>query len=271
VTGQRYYTWRGQNYWSVTTIIKGGLPMPALLNWGIKMVAEGAADLADTLPRLVEHDRDAAVKMLKGLPWSNRTRAADLGSLIHAAVEARALGQPMPEPPAIARTRMQAFYDFLADCEPVFLATEASVYNRLERYAGTLDAIVEMFGRRYLLDYKTGKGVYPEVALQLAAYRYADFIGLPDGSEAPMPKVDAAACLHLPEDGGYELIDVRADPEVFDSFLYVREVYRWQEELSKAVLLGPIHASALTQATVPLANLLGETPPPSSQGTEIPY
>jgi hypothetical protein len=101
-----------------------------------------------------------------------------------------------------------------------------------------------MGDRRYLLDMKTGKGVYPEVALQLAAYRNAEFIGLADGSEAEMPDVDACAVLHLPEAGGYELVDVRADADVFRTFLYVREVFRWQNEASKSVILGPLDALA---------------------------
>src|SRR5262249_28914527 len=100
-------------------------------------------------------------------------------------------------------------------------------------------------GRKLLLDTKTGKGVYPEVALQLAAYRYAEFIGLPDGSEAKMPTVDGCAVVHLPEAGGYQLLEVRADPEGFTGFLYVRECFRFQEEMSKTVVLGPYNEIAL--------------------------
>ena len=50
------------------------------------------------------------------------------------------------------------------------------VYSRTFGFAGTLDAICTIAGRRGLLDIKTGRsGVYPEVALQLAAYAHADF------------------------------------------------------------------------------------------------
>jgi hypothetical protein len=270
---KRFYTWRQRNFWSVTTVIDNAVPKRALLYWGIKKVAEGAADLAETLPTLVAHDREAAVRMLKGLPWAESERAADLGSLVHAGVEAYALGKPMPEPPALARPRMLAFQRFLAEHEPHYYAAEAAVFNRERTYAGTLDAIADIGGRRYLLDVKTGKGVYPEVAMQLAAYRFAEFLALPDGTEYPMPAVDAAAVLHLPADGSYELIEVSADQDAFAFFLYAQQVFAWLEEGSKSVLLGPLRPSgALAEATAPLANLLGETPPPSSQNAQgVPF
>lgn len=239
--GKRFYSWRNENYWSVTTIISGGIPKPALLPWGIKMVAEGAADMADKLPAMVATDREGAIRFLKGLPYAKRDAAGDLGTLVHAAVEAHSLKRPMPPWNKLVEPYMRGFAQFLEDFSPTFTATEASVYNRSQKYAGTLDAIAtftlplyEQPGS-YLLDVKSGKGVYAEVGLQCSAYAHAEFIGLPDGSEAPMPSVDGALCLHLTPTG-YRLIEVRADDEVFQAFLYAREVFRWQEETSKTVL-----------------------------------
>jgi len=145
---------------------------------------------------------------------------------------------------------MQAFEQFLSDFSPEFLMSEASVFNRSEHYAGTLDAIVKLRAtgstletagqeRTMLLDFKTGKGVYPESALQLAAYRFAEFVGAPDGSEQPVPSVDGGAVVHL-TDEGYELVEVVCDEPVFRSFLYVREVFRWTDVTSKEVILPPL-------------------------------
>lgn len=259
--GKRFYSWRNENYWSVTTILGGGLPKPALLPWGIKSVAEGAVDDRVVLRALLDKCEtpgecrsgsycaacDETVRFLKGKPYAHRDRAADLGTYVHDAAEAYVLGKPFPEWPLMVRPRMEAFERFLADYTPKYEATEASVYNRTEHYAGTLDAIATIAGRKLLLDTKTGKGVYPEVGLQLAAYRHAEFIGLPDGSETAMPAVDGAAVLHLPESGGYELLEVRADQEVFTAFLYVRECFRFQEVMAKTVVLGPYAEIALQQ------------------------
>jgi hypothetical protein len=240
---KRLYSWRDEAYWSVTTIIGGGVPKPALLPWGIKMVAEAAVEMADTLPAMVAADREGAIRFLKGSPYAKRDKAADLGTLVHEAAEAHALGRPMPPVTADVRPYLDSFERFLADFTPEIIATEASVYNRSEHYAGTLDMIARLMlpqseclvPKTYILDAKSGKDVYPEVGLQLAAYRNAEFIGLPDGSEGPMPAVDGALALHLTVNG-YRLIEVRCDYEVYRSFLYAREVFRWQETTSKTVL-----------------------------------
>lgn len=260
-TGKRFYEWRGDPFWSVTTIIGGGVPKPALINWAKKFTAEVAYDEFKTLAAMHDaDDRDGAIDWLKGAAFRMRDRAADLGSIVHASCEAYALDKPIPPWPVTAKARMEGFKAFLEDHEPDYHNVEASVFNRSENYAGTLDSICTIAGRRYLLDIKTGKGVYPETALQLAAYRYSEFIAGADGAEIPMPEVDGCAVLHLPEAGGYELIEVRADPDVFRAFLYVREVFKWQSETAKSVILGPLVnlESAAAVASAPLADALAK-------------
>lgn len=237
-TGKRFYQWGDEAYWSVTTILNNGVPKPALLPWGIKMVAEAAvaATKSGILAPMVEQNEADAIRWLKGAPYAKRDEAADIGTTIHAAAEAYSLGKPFPAwGPAVA-PRMQQFQAFLADHKPNVVMTEAAVYNTKERYAGTLDAILELGGRTLVVDYKTGTGVYPEVGLQLAAYRHAGFVGMPDGSRVDMPATDGAVCLHLPADGPYRLHEVRVDDEIFAAFLYVREVYRFQNETGETVL-----------------------------------
>lgn len=242
VGSKRFYSWRNEKYWSVTTILSGGIPKPVLVNWAKKYTAEYAVDNFAALTALVEVGRDDAVDWLKGAAYRERDRKADLGTHVHAAMEAHSLGKPFPEWPENVRPRMNAYLAFVEAHNPVYLATEASVYNRSQRYAGTLDAIVELGGKRYVLDMKSSKGVYPEVALQLAAYRHAEFIGLPDGSEREMYETDGALALHLADgedgEGAWQLLDVDADEDVFRFFLYAREVFRWGEEKAKTVLRG---------------------------------
>jgi hypothetical protein len=249
--GSRFYSWRGENFYSVTTMINGGLPKPALINWAKKFTAEYACDHLAALTALVEDDRDGAVDWLKNAAWRDRDKKAELGTYIHEATEAYVLGKPFPKWKEEARPRMQQFERFLADFEPEYVMTEATVFNKTHRYAGTLDAIVELGrdvsddgahwspGRLFIIDQKTSKAIYPEVALQLAMYRHAEFIGLPDGSERPMPKVDGACALQL-LDHDYELVDVDTSEEVFRYTLHVREVYRWKLEMEKHVLRGPL-------------------------------
>jgi hypothetical protein len=262
-SGQRWYEWKGERFWSVTTIINGGLPKPALINWAKKFTAEYACDNIKRLNALLEPDddgsvdRDGAVDWLKGAAFRDRDRKADLGKAIHEAIEAHVLGKPVPEWALPLRPRMLAFERFLTEYEPRFvpapvvgqkpefgngiLLAEAPVLNRKQHYAGTLDGIVEIGGRTLVLDVKTSaKGIYPEIGMQLAAYRFAEFVGLPDGSEQPMPETHGAVALHLPDDGTYELREIQADEETFRSFLYCREVYRFVNEIGKGVVGGVV-------------------------------
>lgn len=264
VSRGRIYTINGLNLWSVTTIIGNGLPKPAIAGWQAKTIAEFAVAnhrqleamlagvrLVRTADRLLMvSDPDAvtaAIEWLKGSPWRESSRKMNIGSAVHAEAEAYVLKLPRPEPPPTVAPYLASFRNFLDDFAPDFKMSEATVYSPRESYAGTLDAIFRVGARTILCDYKTGKGIYPDVALQLAAYAHAEFVLLPDGSSIDMPKVDGAAALHLreydpaiPDDRGYSLIPVDVSQAVFDAFRYVREVMRFQEETSKGVLSQPI-------------------------------
>jgi hypothetical protein len=243
--GNRTYEWREDKYHSVTTMLNA-IGKPWLTGWAAKMVATYAVQNRTKLDALLEPDslgtidEQAAIDWLKGSPYRDAQRAADLGTDIHKAIEAYVLGKPFPKWDLLVAPHMQGFERFLAKYEPNFEfgAAEEEVYNRTQRYAGSLDAIGTIQGRKLLFDWKSGKAVYPEVALQLAAYRYAEFIGAPDGSEIPMPEVDGAVCLHVPRSGDAFLHDVDTSEDVFRMFQFVREVYRWQQQMSKQVLMG---------------------------------
>lgn len=275
----RVYEWRQPGapidqpaavFWSVTTLIKGGLPSPALTYWAAKATAEFAVANHRQVSAMLEAvklakddkgflrvtDPDAvqsAIDWLKGSPWRERDRKGNVGTAVHAVAEAYVLGKAAPTVIEEALPYVAQFEQFLADWNPKYELAEASVYNRALKYAGTLDAIMTVDGlnvtpTRLLVDYKTtGSGVYPEAALQLAAYRNAEFIGMPDGSEQPMPQVDGAAVLWLRPDG-YDFIPVVADERVFRAFRYTMEVFRWAEELSKAVIGQPLPAPKKEEA-----------------------
>lgn len=242
-SGKRFYDWSGERFWSTTTILSA-LPKPALVYWSANEVADFALDNLDQLQALCRKDeRGAAYDMLKRAPWRKRDKAADLGTNVHTAIEAYLLGKPMPEWPLPIRPRMEAFQRFLAQYEPEIEMAEASVYNRQTRVAGTLDMVVRMTlplseEKRYVLDVKSGKGVYWETSLQLGSYARAEFVGMPDGSEYPMPKVDGGLVLHLQEDGHFRLLELDIGEAVYSAFEYARGVFAFIEQSSKSVFVG---------------------------------
>lgn len=217
----------------VTTLIKNGFPSPALMYWAAREVAEAAVDEADVWQAL---DRRAAVEYLKGRPWSRRDAAAAKGTEVHSLAERLAAGETV-EVTDETRGYVDAYLAFREDFTPEEdELVERMIVNRRHRYAGTLDAIATLPGwqvddgngatrpARVLYDIKTGKDVYPDVALQLSAYRYAETIlDVDGGDEQPMPQVDATAVLHL-SDEDYRLVPVRTGPDEFRTFLYVAQV-----------------------------------------------
>lgn len=243
--GHRVYAWpprpaQGVQVPSATAAISGGIPQPWMGPWTSKRAAIYAAANRERLAGLPEA---AAVAEVKAAPWADRDAAAGLGTLIHEHIEARITGRPAPETTpeqAVAIAPYLAAFDrFAVEHRPAWLEVEATVFNLTCGYAGTLDAIGVLDGLTVLLDIKTGRAVHPEVALQLAAYAHAEFIGTPDGRQHPLPDIDAAAVLHLrPE--GYVLRAVRCDRQVFEVFLAALTVYGWTTGLSAGVLGRPL-------------------------------
>lgn len=249
--GARFYEWQGERFWSVTTVI-GALNKPAIPAWAAKRAAEFAVENSDAWLALARTgQKRAAVDLIKGAPWRERDAAADVGTAVHRAVEAYTLGLPMPEFDESVAGHMAQFQKFLTAFQPTFEMAEATVYSRSHKWAGTTDGVAVfhaapkgaegLIGKRVIIDYKTsnlgrqGHGIYPECALQLAAYANAEFVGMPDGTEAPLPEIEEGAAVWLRPDR-WALVPVRVDEQVYTAFRYVIEAYRWANETSSTVL-----------------------------------
>lgn len=210
----------------VTTII-GKLDKPALIDWAARKSAGYAIDHWDELSEMPLMER---AKLIQDARWDSNKKAIVRGNRIHALAE-KLGAEGEAQPPAELLSQVEAYARFLDNWEMETVATEASIAHTEYRYAGTLDSIVKSpkLGT-ILLDVKTGQGVFGEVALQLAAYRYADLLqesGKPP-KEGPMIPVDDCYVAHVLGDD-VELLPVEATEETFDTFLYLREVFAWHD------------------------------------------
>jgi hypothetical protein len=221
-SGSRYYTIGGQQYLSVTTILSNGMPKPALIRWAAKEAATYAANNHDELGRLTIESR---IEQIKKAPRDKRDKAASRGTALHGICEQILLGNDVIVP-LVLQPSIRAFRQFVEDFQPELIAAECTVFNMQHNYAGTLDMICKIGGENWLIDIKTGNGIYPETALQLAAYASADYVALPDGSEDTLPEVHELGVLHLRDDG-YRLKQIDTyhgfDP-LFQQFLAVKQV-----------------------------------------------
>ena len=232
--GHGYKDANGRKVPGVTTILSKGLPKPALVNWAARTAAEYAVDNWDMLNDLPVSER---LGMIRDAPNSTKNAAALRGTKLHdAAQRLQETGSVDVEPEQLPL--VESYLKFCDDWQFKAEFVESAVYNVSHGYAGTLDIIgVLRDGKRWLIDLKTSKGVYGDMALQLAAYRYSEFLHDDDSegaSDIAMPQVDAVGIVHVRADG-YDLVPLTAGPAEFRSFLYIAQVAATADRLKELV------------------------------------
>ena len=231
----RTYSWGDETFVSVTTVL-GCLNKPALTGWAARETAQYAVDNIGMVNDLIGKGQNkAAVDLLKGAPWRKRDTAADIGTLVHSVIEHSISGTVM-DIPTDALLQLEYFMEWQDHFKPKILVSEGTIFNRTYNYAGTLDIVATIDNLNWLIDVKSGSGVYPEYAMQCAAYARGEFLGMPNGIEEPMPIIDKAAILHI-RPNGYHFVPVSISKEVFESFLYCREMFRWQDDIAHRAIL----------------------------------
>ncbi len=260
-----------ERHWSVTTIL-GCLKAEGLLYWTAEEAAKAAVNSAASLQaRIEEEGREAVIKWLRDARFrraKGERTAAELGTEVHAACEAYALTGQRPDVDAEVQPFLDQFDRWAQEFQPVYQAAEVTVYSPSYGYAGTCDAFLTVGGVRCIVDYKSSRKSfdnrgnpttpYPEVALQLAAYRHAELaavwrprrmeqyrrryylLGQAEREMAvPVPEVDTGLVIHITPDH-CDAYPVECGPDIFESFLFVQEAARWQFQTSKTVIGRPL-------------------------------
>lgn len=260
-----------QRFWSVTTLLDI-LGKEGLIYWAAEETAKAAVASAEVWQAIERSEgRDEAVKWLTGARFRSgkgRRTAAQLGDAVHAACEQYALTGRRPEVDAEVAPFLDRFDEWLADFQPVYLGAEVTVFSPTYGYAGTCDGFLAIDGTPLIIDYKTsrksfdkqGKPTrpYPEAALQLSGYRWAELAAvwrprryelfrrryylLSDAEKAaavPVPAVDGGLVIHITPDH-CQAYPVRCDEAVFERFLFVQEVARWVFEMAPQAIGSPL-------------------------------
>lgn len=232
----------------VTSVVSM-LPKPFLAFWNAKMVAELAVDSLPFVQQMAERDRQGAVDYLKGAARRYTKARADVGSDAHDLFERMMRGEIIGRVHPDLEPYRRNFADFLEAVNPELVRAEDVAWSDTHQYAGSFDAILRVWldedgnptpdrsGEPHLLivDWKTSKDTYPDVALQMSAYAHADWIIDAEGTRVPMPEFDGAAVLHITPDQ-WAFKPVRIDPDVYEVFLTLRRVFDWDREVSKTVI-----------------------------------
>lgn len=222
---------------SITAVI-AMLDKPALKYWAAKMCGEFAADNVATLA--AEPDRDERLKLVKGAPWAQSSKSANDGDVIHDWIDRYIKGtgidhEEFDNASTTARHMWQAFRTFCQTYNPEWIDSEFTVWSDRFGYAGTADWAARIGAWTVLGDTKTGKNVYPEVGLQIAAIANADYIIEPGGSQRSIPAFDRFAVLHV-RPTFTRLHPLQHMTEGFEAFKAARVLKYWKDSLAETVI-----------------------------------
>lgn len=266
----------GRNHWytdtetgdridGVTTINGNGLPKKALINWAGNATADYAIDHWDELSELAP---SARLKKMQGGRYESRDEAANRGTQVHKMGERLIAGESVVVPDLL-RPYVNSYVRFLDEFQLRARYVEGLVYSETHRYVGTFDIVGDIllpdmpeyehlprdedgFVCDCLIDAKTNRsGIYGETALQLAGYRFAEFMQSdpkdPD-TAFPMPEIAWTGALWIRPDG-YSLVPVTADEEQHRAFLYVQQVGQW-DKTSRDLVGSPIEPPTASRYTL---------------------
>ena len=237
-SGLRFYTWKGVDYPSVTSIRRLiGMPF-TLHNWTLSQVIDRAVTDHELIGAMLnrpkrprERVREANIlkevrKHLRAAATEERDLAGDRGTRAHDAI-ATGLSPHEVDPDIFGHVAQ--FQDFMRTTGAQVIWTERQVWNLSYGYAGTGDALFLMPpDRRHpapwvcVVDYKTSRGVYIDHAIQCMAYALGEFVGEHDVIDQQatdwLLQAEGMALLHLSENE-WEWIEIRNDPTIFAGFI----------------------------------------------------
>lgn len=174
-------------------------------------------------------DRLAGAAAKAGPEWFDRKdRRAAEGTAVHEKIlEILAAGKRIPSLADVTeaeRGYAQGVIAWWAKVKPKPIESEQVVYSRAHGFAGRLDLIAEIDGRRTIVDLKTGF-IGESAHVQLSAYELA-------ANECGFGPIEATMLLKVYEDGAY-----REFPGLADSHDFVRglRVYRKGKQLGAGV------------------------------------
>lgn len=162
-----------------------------------EIVKEGLAAIEKGGNNLSFEELEAIAAKAKNAWRRKRDKSADTGTIAHGEIEKFIATGVVPS--LTDKEVMNCFNQFLLWTEkhnPKWLASELQVGSKVHGFAGILDAIAEIDGKKILLDFKTSSGIKDEYRIQLAGLR----IALEEQGFAP----EESAILHLPKEGKYE-------------------------------------------------------------------
>lgn len=206
---QRYKTKDGKIVPGVTTVL-GILNKPALVKWANGLGLQGI-DVTKYVDKM-----------------------AEIGTLAHYMIECEfksekpELEEYSPVVVDKAENSLISFYDWVTKNNVRVIASELELVSEKLKYGGKIDLYGIVNGKKTLVDFKTSGGIYPEMIIQLAAYRNL--------LEENGYEVEECRILRVGRDEseGWEERKITDTRKHFKLFKHCLEIYRLKKQIEKA-------------------------------------
>lgn len=170
---------------SVTTMLKDIVAAPGLVGWArnnSKSAAKQALEeylTPEFLNGIKKHSKTSIKTMIKEIMAHEKTiyggmmrKGSDFGTETHDLIQEIIQGKNPPIPDHQDQA-IDNFLDWYNQQEFTQVLSEVEVACLMPRYAGTIDLVGKSPGKTTIVDFKTSKRFYPEMAYQVAGYSNA--------------------------------------------------------------------------------------------------
>jgi hypothetical protein len=230
----------------VTTLAKTLESTDALTAWKQRMTAIGLTQRPDLLALVsaMPDDKNKVDSVCRDAVEAAQASAkANVGTAVHAFCDHADRGTLVgSQVPADIKPLLADYLTMQTTHGVVVVDIERFVANPVHMYAGTADRIIEVGGKRYIGDIKTGRIDYAaqSIAMQLACYaRSAIYDVATDTWGEPLDvSRDWAYVFHLPYGGGepgIHRVDIAMGWEAVERALWVRD---WRKSKPMTQVVG---------------------------------
>lgn len=225
------HSWNDKPLHGVTTVL-GVIAKPALIGWAANM----AVDFLETVYKVDGQISDAFFKEARTAHRRKKEEAGTKGTDVHATIEEiikdaikNNLGFVKGEGALHPEKQIQNFTEWATQNKVKFLESEKHVWSESAWLGGILDAILIKDGKKYMADFKTSSGIYPEFFAQMGAYHLC----LDDMGEHK--DIAGYIILNLKKDGKMNVgisEDMQFNKEYFTSIL---QTYKLKQKADESI------------------------------------
>lgn len=173
---------------SNATLISAGIKVAKKKDEFVPALAAFLADKFGISHRSIELTHESIASIVESsimAPEKIKKEAADLGTMAHQVFDRVVKGETVKieDVPEAVRVPVKSFLDWLDGSGIQLIMGDTRVASIMEGFGGSLDALGWKDGQYGILDWKTSSGIWPEYALQVAAYAqgFEETFGVPIG------------------------------------------------------------------------------------------